>query len=68
MDLVQTIDTWLASLHPHMAGASIVQLVSVLIISWMGCRAICGPRDVEPPREKTLADVKEILRRAGRKR
>lgn len=68
--LIAAADAWLASLHPHLAGASSIQLVSVLIISWLGCRAIAGRSDDDdpPPREKTLADVKEILRHAKRRR
>jgi hypothetical protein len=71
VELIQAVDAWLASLHPAMGDVSSVQLVSVLIISWLGCRAICGPADdSDPPepREKTLAEVKEILRRAKRRR
>jgi hypothetical protein len=70
--LITAVDTWLASLHPHMADVSSVQLLSVLIISWFGCRAICGTRsddeDPPPPREITRAEVEEILRRARRRR
>ena len=68
--LIAAADAWLASLHPHMAGASVVQLVSVLAISWMGCRAIAGRDDDDPPppREKTLSEVREILDRAKRRR
>lgn len=71
VDVIQAVDTWLASLHPAMGDVSSVQLLSVLIISWMGCRAICGRSDDDdppPPRERTLAEVKEILRRAKRRR
>jgi hypothetical protein len=51
-----------------MAGVSVVQLLSVLIISWLGCRAICGRDDTEPAREKTLQEVTEILQRAHSRR
>jgi hypothetical protein len=71
VELFQAVDTWLASLHPAMADVSSVQLLSVLVISWLGCRAIAGPSnddDPPPPREKTLAEVQEILRRARRRR
>jgi hypothetical protein len=67
VELVQALDSWLASLHPDMAGVSSLQCVSVLLISWFGCRAICGPRQADEPSERTLADVKEILRRAKRR-
>jgi hypothetical protein len=71
VELVQAVDAWLASLHPAMGDVSSVQLLSVLIISWMGCRAICGPSDdgdPPEPREKTLAEVRQILDRAKRRR
>lgn len=69
-DLIVAVDSWLAGLHPAMADVSSVQLLSVAVISWLGCRAIAGPGDGDPPppREKTEAEVREILRRARRRR
>ncbi|MGD9388453.1 MAG: hypothetical protein PVI87_09550 [Gammaproteobacteria bacterium] len=70
MELVQ-LDAWLASLHPYLRDVSSLQLITVAVISWLGCRAICGRSDDdddEPPPRRTAAEVRQILDAARRRR
>jgi hypothetical protein len=36
------LDTWLATLHPYLTGVDGLQLLSTLVLSWLGARAMCG--------------------------
>jgi hypothetical protein len=70
VELVQ-LDAWLASLHPYLRDVSSLQLITVAVISWLGCRAICGRSDDdddEPPPRRTAAEVRQILDAARRRR
>lgn len=37
-------NAWLEGLHPHMQGIDVVQLASVLVLSWLGGMAITRGR------------------------
>ncbi len=58
---IASVNAAIESLHPHLAGADVIQLACVLVLSALGARAITGP---EQRSERSLADVRAIVARA----